>query len=237
MLDISNSFFYKLKLNASKVDFIDYFRPSQYNYFQGNPPIFMKVGKGHTIHIDLTQSEDEILQGCKSNTRNEIRRAIREGFFFEEMNDYQEFVDFYNVFAQEKNIEKIDMSHLTKYGKHLLLYKSGFDGNVMTMHASFTDDDIKRVTLLYSASVRLTDSIDKKMVGFSNRFLHYKEFLQFKSMGYTSYDINGVCIDQRDKARYSIGKFKQGFGGEEKDIIQLYSYPFVLFNFILKWIR
>lgn len=237
MLDISNSKFYKLKLNASKVDIIDFFRPSLYNFFQGRPPFFMKKSCGHTVYIDLTQTEEEILQGCKSNTRNEIRRAIRENFFFEKINDYQEFVDFYNEFAREKNIETISVSHLTKYGNNLLLYKSGLDGVTMTMHASFTDDDIKRVALLYSASVRLNDSIDKKNVGFSNRFLHYREFLEFKSLGYTSYDFNGVCINPEDHARYSIGLFKQGFGGVEGNIVQLYSYPFVLVSFVKKKIR
>lgn len=35
----------------------------------------------HTIFIDLRKSEEELLQDCKSNTRNEVRRAIREEFF------------------------------------------------------------------------------------------------------------------------------------------------------------
>lgn len=234
MLDISRNAFYKLKLNASKVDLIDFFRPSQYNYYQGKPPVFMKAKKGHTVYIDLTQTEEELLNGCKSNTRNEIRRAIREGFFFDKVTDYNEFVSFYNDFAKDKNIETINLTHLNKYGNNLLLYKSGFDGVTMTMHASFTDNDINRVALLYSASVRLDEGIDKKNVGFSNRYLHYKEFLVFKSLGYETYDFNGVCINPEDKARYNIGLFKLGFGGEEHDVVQLYSYPFILINYLKK---
>lgn len=236
MLDLSNNSLYKLKLNANKVDFIDMFRLSQYNFYQGEVPFLMKKSIGHTLHIDLTQSEEALLQGMKSNTRNEVRRAIREGFFFEPVEDYEEFVTFYNEFAKEKHIETINKCHLLKYGKNLLLFKSGLNNVTMTMHASFTDDDIKRVALLYSASVRLGDGIDKKNVGFSNRYLHYKQFLKFKELGYTSYDFCGVCIDPEDHERFSIGQFKRGFGGEEHDIVQLYSYPFIIANFIKKLI-
>lgn len=228
MLDLSTSCFYKLKINANHVDFVDFFRPSQYNGFQGKIPRFMKKDVRHTLVIDLTQTEDEIMQGMKSNTRNEVRRAIRENFFFEPVTNHDEFVEFYNEFAMEKNIETINKGHLHKYGENLLLFKSGVNGITMTMHASFIDNDLKQVALLYSASVRFGEGIDKKNVGFSNRFLHYMEFLKFKELGYKTYDFEGVCTDPEDKERYPIGQFKSGFGGEDKNVVQLFSYPFVL---------
>lgn len=237
MLDLSTSSFYKLKINANRVDFIDFFRPSQYNGFQGEIPCFMKKDMRHTLVIDLTQTDEEIMQGMKSNTRNEVRRAIRENFFFEPVTDYEEFVRFYNDFAMEKNIDTINIGHLQKYGENLLLFKSGVNGITMTMHASFVDNDLKQVALLYSASVRFGDGIDKKNVGFSNRFLHYMEFLKFKEFGYKTYDFEGVCTDPEDKERYPIGQFKSGFGGEDKNVIQLFSYPFVFAMWVKKMIQ
>lgn len=237
MLDLSTSSIYKLKINAERVELIDYFRVSQYNNYQGEIPFFMKKDVRHTLVINLTQTEDEIMQGMKSNTRNEVRRAIRENFFFEPVTDYDEFVTFYNEFAMEKNIETINKSHLLKYGQNLLLFKSGVNGVTMTMHASFVDNDLKQVALLYSASVRFGEGIDKKNVGFSNRFLHYMEFLKFKELGYKTYDFEGVCNDPEDKERYPIGQFKSGFGGEDRDVIQLFSYPFVFAVWLKKLIK
>ena len=232
MIDIYNNKFYKLRINATNCSLIDRIICSQFHTFLGTSTWGMKTKYAHTIYIDLTKSEDELLQDCKSNTRNEVRRAIREEFFFEPVESKEQFVDFYNKFAGEKNIERICISHLNKYGEHIVFYQSGKNGVIMTMHATMIDPDSKFTMLLYSASVRLEQGVDKKDVGFSNRFLHYREFVEFKKLGYETYDFSGVCIYLNDKARYSIGQFKSSFGGKELDTLSLYSYPFVIANFL-----
>lgn len=232
MLDISNNVLYKLKINATKVDFLDRFRCALYSTYLGKDSWGMKKKYGHTIHIDLTKSAEEILQDFKSNTRNEVRRAIREDFFFEPVTDLQEFVEFYNNFAQEKSLETISLGHLTKYGKNVIMYRAGVNGTTLCMHASTLDDDVKIAALLYSASVRLDQGIEKKSVGFANRFLHYKEFIAFKEKGYKKYDFSGVCIDESQPEKYSIGLFKKSFGGEEITSVELKSYPMLIIQTI-----
>ena len=188
----------------------------------------MVKSQSSTLLVNLNQTEEELLQGCKSNTRNEIRRAIREDFFFEKVESIDEFVAYYNNFALDKGLDVINNDDLMKYGNHLILFKSGKDDITMTMHASIVDFDIKKVSLLYSASIRLDDGIDRKSVGFSNRFLHFKEFLAFKEMGYETYDFSGVCLDPSDNAKYQIGLFKQSFGGEITPAVRLYSIPMAI---------
>lgn len=216
---------------ADKVAFRDILLPSLYSDYIGSSYCCMKKEMKHTVIIDLTLSEDELLQGCKSNTRNEIRRAIREDFFFEKVESIDEFVGFYNNFASEKNLPRVNAQEFIEYGDKVAFYKAGVNGVTLSMHASTLDPDTKISALLYSASIRLGEGVDRKNVGFANRFLHYKEFLAFKSMGYESYDFTGVCIDPNDKERYSIGQFKLSFGGQEKDTIRLMSYPMVIAMF------
>jgi len=228
MIKIKKTPFYSLKINAKSVTAFDKIIFSQYSSFQGFDSLFMAKLETKTLNIDLNHSEAELLQGCKSNTRNEIRRAIREKFFFEKIESTDEFVDFYNNFALNKGLHTVNRSELGKYGSHLILYKSGKDGITMTMHASIVDFDILKVSLLYSASIRLDEGIDSKKIGYSNRFLHYKEFLAFKEMGYKTYDFSGVCLDSSDSARYQIGLFKQSFGGEIVTTVRLYSIPMAI---------
>ena len=232
MLDISNNALYKLKINATKVDFIDRFRCALYSTYLGKGTWGMASKKGHTIHIDLTQDKEEIFSGFKKNTRNEVRRAIREDYFFDPVIDLQEFVDFYNNFAKEKALALITPGHLAKYGKSIIMFKAGVNGTTLCMHASTLDNEEKIAALLYSASVRLNDGIEKKSVGFANRFLHYKEFLVFKEMGYEKYDFSGVCIDENQPDKYLIGLFKKSFGGEETTSIELKSYPMLIIQAI-----
>ena len=77
---------------------------------------------------------------------------------------------------------------------------------------------------MYSASVRFDESIDRKSVGFSNRYLHYAELIEYKKMGYEIYDFGGINEDESNKEQYNITLFKKGFGGEVKDEIHLYSF-------------
>lgn len=228
MIELKRNFLYKLAINATSVTLKDKLLLTQFNSFRGETPFGMKSSIGHTILIDLTQSEEELMKDCKSNTRNEIRRAIREEFFFSEVTSLEEFLDFFNLFAEEKGIDKITKEHLTQYGDKIVLFKSGKDNVTMTMHASAIDVEAGMAILLYSASARLRDNIDRKDIGFSNRFLHYKEFIEFKNRGLKTYDFNGICIDPEDKERYSISQFKAGFGGKQTEVKWLFSYPFVV---------
>lgn len=228
MITVKKGLFYVLKVNAIRINMIDSFRLSQYSSFQGRVPFGMIKELSTTLLVDLKHSENDLLQGCKSNTRNEIRRAIRENFFFEKVESIDEFVTYYNNFALDKGLDTIQNGDLDKYGDHLILFKSGKDEITMTMHASIVDFDIKKVSLLYSASIRLDDGIDRKSVGFSNRFLHFKEFLAFKEMGYETYDFSGVCLDPADNAKYQIGLFKQSFGGKIVTAVRLYSIPMAI---------
>ena len=228
MIDLSRNLFIKNVHNATRVPPWDHFVFSQFPNYLGDSYWGMRCRLNHTSIVDLTQSEDELMASFKSNTRNEVRRAIREGFFFEPVDNVEEFVEFYNAFAREKHLDCISSDKITRLEGNVAMYKSGLNGATMTMHASTLDRDVKLATLLYSASVRFDDNIDRKNVGFSNRFLHYKEFVAFKEQGFEKYDFSGVCIDPEQSERFSIGLFKRSFGGEEKEIMTLQSYPIVL---------
>lgn len=226
MIYIDNKF-KTLSLYSTRVFLQDVIKPSVYAAFDplGNSKKTCGMIKDmrKTIWIDLKQSEDEILMSFKSNTRNEVRKALREGYTIEKVENVEEFVTFYNSFASEKNLGLISIGTISKFPK-TAIYKSIFAGKVLTMHASIMDVDNKIVRLLYSASVRLDEGIDRKSVGFSNRYLHYEELIEFKKLGYEIYDFGGINEDESNKEQYNITIFKKGFGGEVRDEIHLYSF-------------
>lgn len=227
-----NSRFKTLALYASRVPLIDYFKPSVYAAFleKKQIPWCMVREFRKTIWIDLSKSEDEILMGFKSNTRNEVRKAMRECITIELVKEVECFVEFYNRFAREKGLEVISNRDILKY-PNVLICQSLLNGKSLCMHANVIDEDNKIVRLLYSASVRFDTGIDRKVVGLSNRFLHYAEFLKFKQLGYVIYDFGGINEDENNKEQYNITIFKKGFGGEIREEIHLKS---VLVYLLLK---
>lgn len=205
-----------IRLFADGLSRSDLFWPVQYNSYRGDPkkiPFYFKVDQGHSCVTDLTLGTDELLALMKSNTRNEIRRAEREGCTFETFDDVDAFIAFYNDFCASKGLD--DYTSKARIGKYekVLLTKSLHENAVLAMHANILDERSKTGLLLYSCSKRLDADVDRKMIGWGNRFLHFKDMEYLKSLGYETYDWSGVCLDPNDP-RYSIGQFKLAFGGK-----------------------
>jgi len=215
---------------------LDLVLPVMYCGYRGDKnkiPFYYRINKGHSCVTDLTVGMDDILASMKSNTRNEIRRAEREGCEFSIVNGMDEFIPFHNDFCESKNLpDYVNRSRLAKYGNRLLLTKVVHNGATLAMHANMIDPDSSLALLMLSSSRRLADGVDRKLIGWGNRFLHFKELEYLKEKGYKTYDWSGVCLD-KDDPRYSIGQFKLGFGGK---VIDSWTLESPMYAFLI-WLR
>lgn len=220
MIKINNNFSV-FKLYATKTSVLDWFIPTAYEHYEGKVPFFYTETKGNTSYIDLSLELEDILSSMKSNTRNEVRRAIKEGCTFEVNRDYDSFIPFYNDFCKMKGLDKPTTKEDMLRFKEVVITIALHERAVLAMHATVIDREASVAMLLYSCSARLEDGVDKKMIGWGNRYLHYKDFEYFKSIGLKRYDWNGVCVDESQPEKYNIGLFKMAFGGSLVDNIKL----------------
>ena len=207
------------RLFAKETSVFDIFFPVVYFSFAGDVakvPWYYKKARGVSAQSDLTKTIDDIMAGIKSNTRNEIRRAEKEGCVFEFVDAIEEFVPFYNAFCDSKGLnDYTSYARLKKY-KHLLLTKVTHNGQTLAMHANILDPVGRIGVLIMSCSQRLDAGVDKKLIGWGNRYLHFKELEYLKQEGYEVYDWSGVVTDPSSPL-YSIGQFKLAFGGKVVD--------------------
>lgn len=222
--------FYRLSIYSNKINFKDYFKLSSFtNYLGDIIPFGYKCRKGHTSIINLQNNEDTIFMGMKSNYRNEIRKAMSLDISSLKEDNVEDFINYYNNFAIKKDLPTIKENNILKYS-HFCISKALYLDNVLAYHAYIIDDDNKIVRLLYSCSVRLSDCVDSKIIGYANKYLHYQDILCFKKDNYKFYDFAGVCLNPDDKEKYSIGLFKRGFGGE---VIEIRNYDSPLMQMAL----
>lgn len=206
------------RLFANRLQKSDLFRAVYYAGYRGEEkdiPFYYTIEHGNSAVTDLRQTEDEIFSSMKSNTRNEVRRAEREGCTFESGYDYDSFIPYYNTFCESKGLkDRVDMSRLIKYTGDNKVYitKAIHNDVVLSMHATVVNKKEKVAFLLFSCSQRLDSGVDKKLIGWGNRYLHYMDLKTFKEMGIEEYEWSGVVLDPNDE-RYSIGQFKLSFGG------------------------
>lgn len=194
----------------------DLFRVVRYVGYRGDVkrlPWWLSVDMANSCRTDLTRTPDEWLADMKSNTRNEIRRAERDGCRFEVAEGVDEFVALYNAFAKEKGLNDVVTPARLKPYRDLLVTKAvRGGGETLVVHVNVMNREDGDAMLLFSCSSRLDDAADRQLIGRANRFLHFKDLQYMKEHGCRLYDWSGVCVDP-DDPRYPIGKFKLSMGG------------------------
>jgi len=214
MLEVKSRFF-KNRYFATKLSWLDIFHAIHYfNYLGGREhiPWYYSKKVGVSCVSDLTLGIDKVMAGMKSNTRNEIRRAIKEGCTFDIDDDVDAFVPYYNDFCRSKGLnDYTSKARIQKY-KDILSTRVEHNGIVLARHINILDKIGKNAFLMFSCSPRLEENVDRRLIGWANKFLHYKDLEWLANAGFEKYDWSGICLDENDE-RYSIGQFKLSFGG------------------------
>ncbi|MBX9252829.1 hypothetical protein H1Q63_02260 [Desmonostoc muscorum CCALA 125] len=176
----------------------------------------------YTRLIDLTKSHDELWENISSNDRYKIRRAEQKDQvvyeYWERINSdiLNKFSDFYDLFALQKGLSKINRTQL----------KNRVDANVIDIsHVKLKNGDSlvwhvyyrskNRVCLLHSASLKNNnDTSYQSILGRANRYHHWQDIVRFKNLGISTYDFGGWYTGNTDQEKLGINQFKEKFGGE-----------------------
>ncbi len=194
-------------------------------------PVGFKGDSFHTITIDLTQTQDQISAAIDKDTRYEIRRAEKSDhlsfqFFNQPLEYLEEFCSFYNDFASAKGLQQIGLARLAQMTNagHFVLSRVIADQRPLVWHAYYCVAG--RARLLYSASqFRGKDSGLRSLIGRANRYLHWRDILEFKMAGYRIYDLGGWNPDGAgDVEKQRINSFKEAFGGH-RVVEYNFTYP------------
>jgi hypothetical protein len=173
-----------------------------------------------TLVSDLTADETEMLRRFGSTTRYEINRAQNKDSLDARVlsplaSAVTAFLDFYDRFAQQKSLPRAYRRELfaASAAQQLVLTQASCADEVLVWHAYIVWRT--SAALLYSAShFRNTSGAQRALVGRANRWLHWKDMLHFKEMGFQRYDWGGLFDDESSADRAGINGFKRDFGGE-----------------------
>src|SRR5260221_5864902 len=174
-----------------------------------------------TMVTDLSAEIDEIAEKFGKDCRYKIRRAeTKDGLRMEFITDPEsrlgEFQAFYDAFAKQKSVAPSYHQWLLAACKarQLVLTSASQNDEALVWHAYVTSG--KAAWLQYTGSCfRDKDNDYRALVGRANRWLHWKEMLQFKEMGIRRYDWGGLFEDESVPENAGINKFKKDFGGQQ----------------------
>lgn len=182
----------------------------------------------HTLLTDLKDEEEKIWQQLGSANRYEARRAESKDLITSEVSivpkveELKTFLKYYNDFCTIKGITNMPREGVLSLERYrsagsLVFTRALHKGVALVWHLYYHEGT--RCRLLNSASLYRanSDTVERALVGRSNRFLHWQDMRLFKAQGIEYYDWGG--FDPRaSKDLISINKFKQSFGGIEAQV-------------------
>ncbi len=175
----------------------------------------MHLAAEHTVMIDLTKSEEELLSNMRRQTRYDVRRAAKLGIKVTKANSDEVFKRFHKVqaeTAQRQNFIPPDL-------KTLLAEKEAFSDNAEIYIAETEDNKPVAYGLI------IKDGLEGDYYEAASTPLNYKlpgayallwqAILDLKAEGYKRFNLWGIAPAGQPNHRYAgVTTFKTGFGGE-----------------------
>ena len=188
-----------------------------------NKELGLTYRKFGTLHNNLYEDSEQLMRNYKSNVRNEIRRAEREGvesaYITCENIDMKKIealcteIDYaYKEMCEAKNLRYSSIRKVLidiRGSASLIITTATIDNENVVYHVYISDGYTARLT--YSISLFRESKEIANAIGRANRMLHYRDMIALKESGHQLYDWGGYSLEKEEIK--SISEFKAGFGG------------------------
>lgn len=175
----------------------------------------MHLAAEHTVMIDLTANEDEMLARMRRQTRYEVRRAKKLGIKVEKSNSEEIFKEFRAVQAETARRQnfippslKMIMAEREAFGKDIEIYVAKTEDSKAIAYGMIIDDG--REGAYYEAA---STDLNRKLPG--AYALLWQAMKDLKKKGVIRFNLWGIAPPGQPGHRYAgVTTFKTGFGGE-----------------------
>ncbi|MEZ5106291.1 MAG: peptidoglycan bridge formation glycyltransferase FemA/FemB family protein [Draconibacterium sp.] len=202
------------------------FKTANWNLKKSNGDILPK----NTFFLDLTLSEQELLNNMRYNTRYNIKRSIAKGIRVKEYG-IEHILDWYNLYLdtairhdmplqnEQYFFSILQNQDNNKKGVNVKMLMAEFDGKYLA--SMFLVLSKVRGTYLYGAS----SSYNKNMT--ASYALQWESIKIAKSWGCSEYDMFGSAPNlNKTHPLHGVHVYKKGFGGNLFHRMGCWDYPY-----------
>jgi lipid II:glycine glycyltransferase (peptidoglycan interpeptide bridge formation enzyme) len=186
--------------------------------------------------LDITPSEDALLQGMKKNTRYGVRKAEKDGVVVRSSTDPAEIDTFWKLYTQTA-----ERQGFVVYPRSLIeaeFKRFSAQDRACWYFAEYQGETISTALIVYSATAAFyhhgasSHSIGAITPG---EALQWAIIRDAKARGCVRYDFWGVVPDEAtDHPWYGLSKFKKGFGGYAEHYVHAHDLPLSM-HYWLTW--
>ena len=175
----------------------------------------MHLAAEHTVIIDLTKAEEELLSNMRRQTRYEIRQAIKLNIKITKGNSEPLFREFHQVQVKTARRQNFVPPNL----KTLLAEREAFKNNAEIYVAKTPDGQPIAYGLIIKDGLEgdyyeaASTELNRKLPG--AYALLWQAMCDLKTEGYQRFNLWGIAPAGQPNHRYAgVTTFKTGFGGE-----------------------
>ena len=175
----------------------------------------MHLAAEHTVMIDLTKTEDELLADMRRQTRYEVRQAEKQGIDVTRDNSEEIFEEFHQVQAETAKRQGFVPPSL----KVLMAERAAFSNNATIYVAKTADGEVIAYGLIIKAGREgdyyeaASTLLNRKLPG--AYALLWQAMKDLKKEGFERFNLWGIAPAGQPNHRYAgVTTFKTGFGGE-----------------------
>jgi peptidoglycan pentaglycine glycine transferase (the first glycine) len=213
--------------------------------------VFKKLGfRSSPIHmhselawiVDVSKSEEEILQGMKKNTRYSIRKAEKDGIEIiasTELKDFEKFWQVYMSTAKRQQFVPFSKDYVLNEFECFLK-----EQQAVLFFGKYKEEIIATAFVVYAngSGFYHHGASDNKHQGITaSELVQWAAIKEAKHRGCTRYNFWGISPeDAVNHPWYGLSKFKRGFGGYSEAYVHAEDYVITLkywLNYIVESIR
>lgn len=186
--------------------------------------------------LNLNRTRDELFSQMRKTTRYLIKRAEKEGVIIKSAagdEDIDKFCQLHHKHSQKTGYEPFSKSFIKQ------LFKS-FSADQISLKFALYENQIEAASvIIYSGQTAAyyLAVAETRHPKFSPAYLlQWQSIIEAKNKGCTSYNFWGISPDNNPKHPLAgVSLFKQGFGGEVRDLLHAYDYPLTK-KYYLNWL-
>lgn len=175
----------------------------------------MHLHAEHTVMLDITKSEEELMTEMRRQTRYEVRRAQKLGIKVSYETSEKAFNDFYDLQLETAerqgfipSTRHLIMAQHEVFGEKARIYTAMLDGKVLAKGEIL----LQAPEAIYHEAASTLDG--RKLPG--AYALQWQIIQDAKALGLKRYNLFGIAPPNSPHHRYAgVTTFKTGFGGEQ----------------------
>lgn len=181
----------------------------------------------YTLHLDLSQSTEELLANMRKNTRYGVKRAQREIIKIESSISQKALKEFFQLYQKTVNRQGFVSYKFDYFENEVRAFSA--DDQIRIILAKYQGETLAGAIILFYGDFAYYHhgaSIKTHQDKYPSYLVQWEAIKEAKKRGCRFYDLWGIApTDNSKHPRAGLTFFKKGFGGERVQWLQTMDLP------------